>query len=579
MNNTNIKIEKLNYLYKNLPSSLIGVVAISTVIYFVLQGEVLSTNLNIWYGLVLAVSSIRLFYYINYKKTVIDETNLNKHVKQFSIFAYITALIWASIPLYILPENILYVIFLALMLAGLISGALVTMAINNTLYRLYAIITLLPFIVTLYIIEDAITTPIMITIIMFLILVMVSSKKISVILNNSIEVTHKNKNLIIELEKKAVEAQKASEAKSSFLSTMSHEIRTPLNAIIGLIKVLKKNEKDNDKYKYLDTIDQSSYTLLNIINDILDFSKIESGKFKLDFIEFNPKKELDTISELYSEAASENGVTLVNKISNNLPKYIKTDKLRLKQIISNLISNSIKFTPENKNIEFIANFNKESSSLYIEIKDEGIGIEKDKISYITKEFTQADGSTARKYGGTGLGLSIVIKLLKILNSELKIDSNIGEGSSFSFKLDVEVIDSKNMEYYSSDNENILFNNKKVLVAEDNKTNQMLIKLLLNEFNIDITIADDGLIVEDYFKKNNYDLILMDINMPHRNGIDAMKNINYYQKDFNKKIPIVALTANAVSGDKEKYIKDGFNDYLSKPLDNEQLILVLKKYLH
>lgn len=577
MDDLSVKIKKLNYLYDNSRSSMAGVIGIATVVFFTLYGEVDNTNLAIWYAFSVSISIFRLSLLKKYNNTVITEQNIKKYTYIFSLFVYLTAISWAIIPFYILPENILYFIFVIIMIGGLTSGASISLAINNTLYKTFTLITLLPYIITLYFLDNEISTPILITLILYLIFTSSMSKKMSFILNNSIDLTYKNKNLIKELKKKAIEAEKASEAKSNFLSTMSHEIRTPLNAIIGFIKLLTKTEKDSTRLKYLNTIDQSSHSLLNVINDILDFSKIESGKFRLDFTEFDPKKELTDIYELYSEVASEGGVTLINSISDDLPKNIKTDKLRLKQIISNLVSNAIKFTPENKNVEFIAKFNKDNSSLYIEIKDEGIGIEKEKISLITDEFTQADNTTARKYGGTGLGLSIVLKLLKLLKSELHIDSEVDKGSRFYFNLQVNVLDAKE-EIIEAEDENINFENKYILVAEDNKTNQMLIKLLLEDIGIDVKIANDGSEAEKFFKENKFDLVLMDINMPNKNGIEAMKSINEYQKNNENKVAIIALTANSVSGDREKYLDYGFENYLAKPIDTKQLIFVLKKYL-
>jgi signal transduction histidine kinase/CheY-like chemotaxis protein len=573
-----IRSEQLEYLYKNLLSAVIGVISVSLIIYFVLKNEVSFTNLNIWLSLVFLISFLRILLLQKYNKTEIDEKNIQKFETLFSFFAYMTALLWALIPILILPKDIMHIMFLVLMIGGLTAGAIVSLAINNNLYRAYALISLLPFVFVFLYNEHKMAFFVAITVITYLILLFVMSKKINMIINDSIELTQNNITLIEQLKQTAKEAQKASEAKSSFLSTMSHEIRTPLNAIIGFIKILKKTEKDQERYKYLETIDQSSYSLLNIINDVLDFSKIESGKFDLDFVEFDPKEELGSLYKLYCEAASQNGVTLINSISEDMPSRIKTDKLRLKQIISNLISNAIKFTPENKDIYFIARFNSSDSSIYVEIKDEGIGIAQEKISLITEEFMQADNTTARQYGGTGLGLAIVIKLLKLFGSELKIQSEPNVGSSFYFELDVEVLEESRYEKSAQISENIDFSGKKILVAEDNPTNQMLIELLLNELKIKVTIANDGLQAQEMFKKDHFDMVLMDINMPNRNGIDAMKSINEYQKDSNMKVPVIALTANSISGDKERFLEEGFSDYISKPILMENLTAVLKKYI-
>ena len=569
--------KELAYLYDNLNSSTLGLFGVATVIFFVLRGEVPDINLNIWYLFIVFMVIARLLLAKKYSSVKINKKNFKKYKFYFAISLITSGTVWGVIPFVILPQSIVYQIFLVLMLGGLTSTASASLATNNKLYISFVILTMTPFMYIITTMDNPIYNPLFITLFLYILFSFASSKKMNKLVINSISLSYRNQDLIKKLEVKADEANRAAEAKSNFLSTMSHEIRTPLNAIIGFIKILKKTEKDSKRLKYLNTIDQSSYSLLNIINDILDFSKIESGKFSLEFTKFNPKKELDNIYELYSEAASENGVTLVNSISNKLPKNIKTDKLKLKQIISNLISNAIKFTHENNEVEFIVKFNRAESSLYIEIKDEGIGIEKEKISSITQEFIQADTSITRKYGGTGLGLSIVLKLLKLLGSELHIESELGKGSRFFFTIDIEVLDSNEEELTTTEDIH-RFENKSILVVEDNKTNQMLIKLLLDDMDIDITMANDGLEAENYFKKEKYDMVFMDINMPNKNGLEAMKSIKEYQKDFENKTPIIALTANAVSGDREKYIEEGFDDYLAKPINNESLITILKKYL-
>ncbi|MCW8839098.1 MAG: response regulator [Thiovulaceae bacterium] len=572
-----IEYKKLAYLYDNLKQSTIGLFGVSTVIFFLFKGEVTDINLNIWYISLTFTVIGRLILYRKYKGISINKVNFTLFKNLFTISVVVSATLWGIIPIMIFPENIIYQIFLVMMLGGMTSAASASLATNNMLYLLFVLISMIPFMYVIITLDNPIYKPLFITMVMYIIFLISSSKKMYELVNNSIALSYKNRDLIEKLEIKAEEANRAADAKSNFLSTMSHEIRTPLNAIIGFIKVLKQTEKDNKRLKYLNTIDESSYSLLNIINDILDFSKIESGKFRLDFTEFNPKKELQNIFELYLETASRNNITLINSISKDLPQNIRTDKLRLKQIISNLISNAIKFTPENKKVEFIAKFNKDTSSLYIEIKDEGIGIEKEKIPLITNEFTQADSTTARKYGGTGLGLSIVLKLLRLLKSELFISSELGKGSRFFFSINIQVLEFQDKIKEFQD-EDVSFANKKILVAEDNKTNQMLVKLLLSDMYINVTIANDGLEAEKYFKENKFDLVLMDINMPNKNGIEAMEDINKYQNNFQNKVPIIALTANAVSGDKEKYLDYGFDNYLAKPIDNEQLLSVLKEYL-
>lgn len=361
------------------------------------------------------------------------------------------------------------------------------------------------------------------------------------------------------------EIEKLSKTKSEFLANMSHEIRTPLNAILGFIKIMK--EEDDGKFsKYLNIIDSSSQTLLTIINDILDISKIESGKIKIEKIDF-ASEELYNVIELFEERAKEKNIDYKIKFI-NIPEYLHSDVHRLKQIISNLISNAIKFTPEDKKIETILEY--KDNKLYVEVRDEGIGIPKDRLETIFKAFTQADNSTTRKYGGTGLGLTISHKLVEMLGGELKVESEVGKGSKFYFSVPIKK--GKKLKSKIASNHNIK-KGLKLLVVEDNMANQMFMQVILNKLNIYFDIANNGKEAVEKFENNKYDLILMDVNMPVMNGLEATQEI----RKQNKNIPIIALTASALEGDREKFLEVGMNDYLSKPLDIEKLKVILEEY--
>lgn len=374
--------------------------------------------------------------------------------------------------------------------------------------------------------------------------------------------------------------KKAKQAKSDFLSNMSHEIRTPLNAIIGFISLLKEKEKDSSKIKYITTIENSSAALLHIINDILDFSKLENSKLTLDPVVFSPHKEFHDIVNLFNANAKDKNIDLSLSISNKLPKYISSDNLRLRQIVSNLISNAIKFTSQNGFVKVKIFYHTQNNRLSISIKDNGIGIPKNKHKNLFKMFSQVDSSTTRKFGGTGLGLSISSKLVSLLGGQLKVCSVENKGSIFYFNVKLEDIDKKAIVNNTTVKETInIKSNAKILLVEDNAANQMFMKIILQKFGLKIDVANDGLLGVQKFKESSYDLIFMDENMPYKNGIEATKNILEYEKQNNKEhTPIVALTANALQGDKEKFIAAGMDEYLSKPLNKEALVIVLNKFL-
>ena len=371
-------------------------------------------------------------------------------------------------------------------------------------------------------------------------------------------------------------AEKSEKVKSEFLANMSHEIRTPLNAMFGFIKILQEKDLDEESKKYLTIIEKSGQNLLTIINDILDFSKLESGKMNVEKIEFNPKEEIEVIQNLFASSASKKDILLkFNK--ENLKWCIISDPTRIKQVIANLLSNAVKFTEKHKQIVLSVKYDEKKEELSVEVSDEGIGIEKEKLKTIFKAFTQADTSTTRKYGGTGLGLAISYKLIKLLGGELKVESEVGKGSRFYFTIPAKKTKLIPKEE-KKENKKILNEkfDKYILVVEDNPANQMFIEVILEKMGIKFDIANDGVEAVEKFKQNRYDLILMDENMPNMNGIEATKKIRQIEKEEDlKHITIVALTANAIEGDREKFILAGMDYYLSKPIDIEKLKNILK----
>ena len=395
----------------------------------------------------------------------------------------------------------------------------------------------------------------------------------------SIYVVFKRNKYILKIKQEVKKVKKASKAKSEFLANMSHEIRTPLNAIMGFIDLLKDELKDKSKgrksYEYVEIIEQSSKSLLQIIEDILDFSKIESGKLDIDKIDFNPKSKFEVITHLFNAKASEKKITLILNLDENLPKTINTDPLRIKQVISNLLSNALKFTDSGKKITVDISY--KDKLLYISVKDEGKGIEKDKLSHIFDAFSQEDSSTTRKYGGTGLGLTISSRLVELLGGKLNVKSKVGVGSEFYFYIPVEI--GKEVAKLEANQKEITFDKYKILLVEDNKANQMFMKLVLKKLKLKFDIASDGLEAVEAFKQNKYDAILMDENMPNMSGIEATKEILKIEKDKGlKHTPIVALTANALKGDRERFISVGMDEYMTKPLDKRKLSDILRKIL-
>ncbi len=377
-----------------------------------------------------------------------------------------------------------------------------------------------------------------------------------------------------------IEAVKASEAKEYFLSNMSHEIRTPLNAILGFVSLLLDEEKDTVHKKYLQVIASSGENLLGIINDILDFSKIRSGEFVIEPRKFSVYEELENVLELFKASALEKQIHIESRFDENMPKILYGDILRIKQIVSNFLSNAVKFTSQEGKIVYSVSY--EDGVLEVDVTDNGIGIKKENLQNIFHAFMQVKQENG-VYAGTGLGLSISYQLAKQMGGEIFVESIYGLGSRFGVKIPLEAIDTASMDVERKQSSFGDFNqirfDAKVLVADDNEANRELMCVFLAKFGIECDVAEDGKEAVELYKKNRYDLLLMDEQMPRMDGTQALRAIRSFERQHTLvKTPICAVSANVIKGDKEFTLKSGFDDFLGKPIDLEEFQNVLKKFL-
>lgn len=466
----------------------------------------------------------------------------------------------------------------------------------NNFMKIFAIIIIISLILTLMLsasIQKIISKPI--------INLTKMMREISVKKDYDIEIKeHKNKDeigqlihgfitMIAQIKKQNINLTEAKEQaetsvkiKEQFLANMSHEIRTPMNGILGMAKLLRKTTLNNDQKEYLENIITSADNLLIIINDILDFSKIEAGKLELEYIEFDLIELLNKLKLTYENIAIRKKLYFNFDIDKDLPKHLIGDPTRLNQILINLLGNAIKFTDTggiSLIVKTIKQNNHESCIEFI-VKDTGIGISKNKLKYIFSSFSQASSDMTRKYGGTGLGLTISKQLTMLQMGTLKVKSKENKGSAFILELTFKIGTGVNKkqtyqqtEYKQQDNKK----NIKILLAEDNKINQILVKKILED-NYKLEIAENGEQVIELMNEKNFDLILMDLHMPIKNGYETTSEIRKFANKKQKNIPIIALTAAAIKGEKEKCLAIGMNGYLSKPFEPNDLFVAIDQQL-
>lgn len=407
--------------------------------------------------------------------------------------------------------------------------------------------------------------------------------------------THANVTSRKHLEEKALQARRlaeqASRAKSEFVANMSHEVRTPLNAITGLNQLLQQTTLTGEQRQWLGLMEDSSRSLLSLLNDVLDLSRIEAGKLQLERVDFPVRSLFENLFAIYKQEARLKSIKLAMTLSTKLPHYMRGDPFRIRQVLTNLLSNALKFTPEKGEVSLLVDLHGDPrypAELVIQVVDNGIGISPEQQQSMFDAFTQADASTARRYGGSGLGLAICSRLANMMGGRIQLRSAPGVGSTFEVNLPLGQADPAmdtvpaGAQMHSA---NIPAAKKKlrgarVLVAEDNPVNELLIRKILEGVGCEVRIVHNGADAFRLWKEWAVDLILMDVQMPNVNGMLSTARIREAERAAQRTpTPILAVTANAMVGDRESYLAAGMSGYVAKPIEVGTLLMAMTEVLH
>jgi signal transduction histidine kinase/CheY-like chemotaxis protein len=555
-------------IYRNSAAGQFICIITATILVVAQSGAHELTSLLLWWSVASGVAVYRLWCARAYQNTNDQLASIWRDRVNFGVG--LTGLVWGTGGVFLMstsPESLK--LLTAFILAGMVAGAVPVLGAMLSAMRIFAVLMLTPILIAACLGQTRVDAFLGLLSVIYLGVMLKSAKLFNDALIDSILLEQKQANLVEQLVIARNAAEAASKAKTEFIANVSHEIRTPMNGIVGMANLLAQGDLNAQQCEEVEIIRSSSDLLLALINDVLDISKIEAGYLHLDIQAFDLKNLLDGLVRMFQVGAQSKGLFLHLVWEGQLPGPVESDPLRLRQILVNLIGNALKFTHQG-GVTISIRTEQEGLGWRIafSIIDSGIGIETDRMPHVFDAFIQADGSSTRQYGGTGLGLTISQHLANALGGSITVSANPEGGSIFSFEL---LLNNSYLFHPEEIHEPFEPRSLRILLAEDNPTNRLVALRLLEKMGHQVICAENGEIALAFYEQHQFDLVLMDMQMPVMDGLIATEKIRQMESQLGGvRLPIIALTANALDRDREACMAAGMDCFLTKPIRPELL---------